>query len=34
VAADTGFADQAHLTRTVRRETGHTPGDLRRLLRG
>jgi AraC-like DNA-binding protein len=32
VAADTGFADQAHLTRTVRRETGRTPGELRHLL--
>jgi AraC-like DNA-binding protein len=32
LAAETGFADQAHLTRTVRRETGHTPGQLRVLL--
>ncbi len=32
VAADLGFADQAHLTRTVRAHTGHTPGALRRKL--
>jgi AraC-like DNA-binding protein len=32
LAAEAGFADQAHLTRTVRRETGHTPGQLRALL--
>lgn len=32
LAADMGFADQAHLTREVRRETGRTPGELRRLL--
>jgi AraC-like DNA-binding protein len=30
LAADLGFADQAHLTRTVREHTGHTPGVLRR----
>jgi AraC-like DNA-binding protein len=29
LAADLGFADQAHLTRTVRHHTGHTPGALR-----
>ncbi len=29
LAADLGFADQAHLTRTVRAHTGHTPGVLR-----
>jgi AraC-like DNA-binding protein len=29
LAADLGFADQAHLTRTVREHTGHTPGVLR-----
>jgi AraC-like DNA-binding protein len=29
LAADLGFADQAHLTRTVREHTGHTPGALR-----
>lgn len=34
VAADLGFADQAHLTRTVRAHLGHTPTALRRLLRG
>jgi AraC-like DNA-binding protein len=32
LAADLGFADQAHLTRTVRAELGHTPSALRRLL--
>ncbi|MFI6922710.1 helix-turn-helix domain-containing protein [Nonomuraea spiralis] len=32
LAADLGFADQAHLTRTVRRHLGHTPTALRRLL--
>jgi AraC-like DNA-binding protein len=32
LAADLGFADQAHLTRTVRRHVGHTPRALRRLL--
>lgn len=32
-AAELGFADQAHLTRTVRAHLGHTPGRLRRLLR-
>lgn len=32
LAADLGFADQAHLTRTVRTHLGHTPGGLRRLL--
>ncbi|WP_107101871.1 helix-turn-helix domain-containing protein [Streptomyces silaceus] len=29
-AADAGFADQAHLTRAVRRFAGRTPGSLRR----
>ncbi|PZG00106.1 AraC family transcriptional regulator [Micromonospora deserti] len=33
VAAELGFADQAHLTRTVRAHLGQTPGRLRRLLR-
>jgi AraC-like DNA-binding protein len=33
LAAELGFADHAHLTRTVRRECGHTPQALRRLLR-
>lgn len=32
LAADTGFADQSHLHRAIRAETGHTPGQLRRLL--
>lgn len=32
LAAELGFADQAHLTRTVRRHLGHTPTALRRLL--
>lgn len=32
VAADLGFADQAHLCRAVRAELGHTPTQLRRLL--
>ncbi|MEV0594871.1 helix-turn-helix domain-containing protein [Nonomuraea cavernae] len=32
LAADLGFADQAHLTRTIRRHVGHTPSALRRLL--
>jgi AraC-like DNA-binding protein len=32
LAADLGFADQAHLTRTVRDHVGHTPVVLRRLL--
>jgi AraC-like DNA-binding protein len=33
LAADLGFADHAHLTRTIRAETGHPPTVLRRLLR-
>ncbi|MCR6482477.1 helix-turn-helix transcriptional regulator [Amycolatopsis sp. OK19-0408] len=32
LAADLGFADQAHLTRTVREHAGKTPAALRRLL--
>ena len=32
LAADLGFADQAHLSRTVRDHLGHTPTALRRLL--
>jgi AraC-like DNA-binding protein len=32
LAADLGFADQAHLTRTVREHLGHTPAALRRVL--
>jgi AraC-like DNA-binding protein len=31
-AADAGFADQAHLTRTATRLIGQTPGDLARML--
>lgn len=34
LAADLGFADQAHLCRTVRTHTGHTPTALRRLFNG
>jgi len=32
LAADLGFADQAHLTRTVREHAGAPPGLIRRLL--
>ncbi|TCC05713.1 helix-turn-helix domain-containing protein [Kribbella soli] len=32
LAADLGFADQAHLCRTMREHLGHTPTALRRLL--
>ena len=32
VAADLGFADQSHLCRTLRGQTGHTPSALRSLL--
>jgi AraC-like DNA-binding protein len=32
LAADTGFADQSHMTRRVRRETGFTPEQLRELI--
>ncbi|AGZ39795.1 helix-turn-helix domain-containing protein [Actinoplanes friuliensis] len=32
LAADTGFADQPHLTRAVRRELGLPPGAVRALL--
>jgi AraC-like DNA-binding protein len=32
LAAQLGFADQAHLTRTIREHVGHTPTALRRLL--
>lgn len=32
IAADLGFADQAHLCRAVRAELGHTPTEVRRLL--
>ncbi|WP_233159129.1 AraC family transcriptional regulator [Pseudonocardia sp. MH-G8] len=34
LAADLGFADQAHLTRTIRAHLGHTPTAVRRLLQG
>jgi len=34
LAADLGFADQPHLTRTLRAQVGHTPTVLRRLLTG
>jgi AraC-like DNA-binding protein len=33
LAAELGFADQAHLTRTVRAHVGHTPAVARRLMR-
>lgn len=33
VAADLGFADQAHFTRVARQHLGHTPAALRRQLR-
>ncbi|HEX6686633.1 MAG TPA: helix-turn-helix transcriptional regulator, partial [Candidatus Limnocylindrales bacterium] len=32
IAADLGFADHAHLTRTVRQHLGHTPTAVRDLL--
>jgi AraC-like DNA-binding protein len=32
LAADLGFADQAHLTRTVRQHVGYPPAAVRRLL--
>jgi AraC-like DNA-binding protein len=34
LSADLGFADQAHLCRTVRDHLGRTPSVLRRLLAG
>jgi AraC family transcriptional regulator len=34
VACATGFADQSHLTRVFKRDTGVTPGQFRRLARG
>jgi AraC-like DNA-binding protein len=34
LAARLGFADHAHLTRTMRQECGRTPRDLRQLLAG
>ena len=33
LSADLGFADQSHFTRVFRRETGVTPGEMRRLLK-
>ena len=33
VAADTGYADQSHLTRATRRVTGFAPEELRRRIR-
>jgi AraC-like DNA-binding protein len=33
-AADAGFSDQAHMTRTASRLLGHTPGDLVRMVQG
>ena len=32
IAADLGFADHAHMSRTVRNEVGHSPSALRSLL--
>jgi AraC-like DNA-binding protein len=32
LASDLGFADHAHMTRTVQREAGAVPSALRRLL--
>jgi AraC-like DNA-binding protein len=32
LAARAGFADQAHLSRTIRRELGRPPGEIRKLL--
>jgi AraC-like DNA-binding protein len=32
LAMETGFSDQAHLTRLLRREIGQTPGALRRMF--
>ena len=34
VAAASGFADQSHLTRVMRRRLGVTPAEYRRLARG
>jgi AraC-like DNA-binding protein len=32
LAAEYGFADQAHLTRVVRRQLGRSPSEVRRLV--
>jgi AraC-like DNA-binding protein len=32
LAAELGFADQSHLCRVLRSETGHTPSALRHIL--
>jgi hypothetical protein len=34
MAHDLGFSDHAHLTRTIRAATGHTPIACRALLTG
>lgn len=34
IAAERGFADQAHMCRDVRRHTGHTPKEIRLLAPG
>jgi AraC-like DNA-binding protein len=34
LAADLGFTDHAHLTRTIRAATGHPPSACRLLLTG
>lgn len=33
-ALDAGFADQSHMTRVLKAETGFTPGTLRRTMLG
>jgi AraC family transcriptional regulator len=32
IAAEAGFADQSHMTRTLKKRTGETPGDFGKLL--
>jgi AraC-like DNA-binding protein len=34
IAADLGFSDESHMARDVRRLTGHTPNEIRRLAPG
>lgn len=34
IAVEVGYADQSHMSREVRRLTGHTPNELRRLRPG